>query len=342
VARFWRGCAVAIVAIAGIFSAPALAQDLYDQPVLAVDPGMHTAKIWSLAIDQDGRFAITGGSDRTVRIWSATDGKLLRTIWIPVGPDPVGDIYAVAISPDGSTIAAGGWTERTDGGKVVYLFDRVSGAMIQRIRDDLPDVVHFLTFSPDGRYLAATLGGKNGVRVFDREKQWGEAFRDVYDGDSYGAAFATDGRFATTTHGSDGTIRLYDSNFRLIGGPVKAPSGNLPFRIAFSPDGALLAVGYVDTAAVDLLDGKSLDRAPRQRVTDFGPRPDGLAEVAWSRDGRFLLAAGTGDTGRNVLLAWDHAGLGKERRLARLLPRDLAFCRAGASSSPRWRPASDC
>lgn len=188
--------------------------------------------------------------------------------------------------------------------------------MIQRIHDDLPDVVHFLTFSLDGRYLAATLGGKNGVRVYDRDKQWGEAFRDVYDGESYGAAFAPDGRFATTTHGSDGTIRLYDSNFRLIGRPVKAPSGNLPFRVAFNPDGTLLAVGYVDIAAVDLLDGKSLDRAPRQDVTNSGPRPDGLAEVAWSRDGRILLAAGTGDTGRNVLLAWDHAGLGKEQRLS--------------------------
>ena len=47
-----------------------------------------------------------------MRIWSVADGKLLRTIWIPVGPENVGDIFAVAISPDGSTIAAGGWTER--------------------------------------------------------------------------------------------------------------------------------------------------------------------------------------------------------------------------------------
>jgi WD domain, G-beta repeat len=114
-ARFWRRRAGAIVAalalFAALFIAPARAQeanDLYDRPVLAVDPGMHTAVIWSQAVDPEGRFAVTGSADRTVRIWSAADGKLLRTIWIPVGPDPVGDIYAVAISPDGSTIAAGG------------------------------------------------------------------------------------------------------------------------------------------------------------------------------------------------------------------------------------------
>jgi hypothetical protein len=105
--------------LAALIFAPALAQDqgpkngpdLYDRPVLAVDPGMHSATIWSLAVDADGHFAVTGSDDRTVRIWSVADGKLLRTIWIPVGPEKVGDVYAVAISPDGATIAAGGWTE---------------------------------------------------------------------------------------------------------------------------------------------------------------------------------------------------------------------------------------
>ena len=43
--------------------------------------------------------------------------------------------------------------------------------------------LHFLTFSPDGRYLAATLYGGKGLRVFDRNKAWSEAFRDDQYGD---------------------------------------------------------------------------------------------------------------------------------------------------------------
>src|SRR5262249_14410315 len=153
-----------------------------------------------------GRFAVTGGDDRTVRIWSVADGKLLRTIWIPVGPADVGAIYAVAISPDGSTIAAGGYTERITGGTVIYLFDRETGNLVRRIGDDLPEVTKFLAFSPDGRYLAATLGGRNGVRVFDRDKDWRQAFRDdQYGGSSYGAAFSHDGRLVTTAY--DGMMR---------------------------------------------------------------------------------------------------------------------------------------
>src|SRR5262249_35922552 len=169
---------------------------------------MHTARIEpsGLTVDAAGRFAVTGSDDRTVRIWSVADGKLLRTIWIPVGPEKVGDVYAVAISPDGSTVAAGGWTEKRQGGTAIYIFDRESGNLVRRIADDLPNVTLFLTYSPDGRYLAATL--HDGLRVFDRNKNWREAFRDNQYGDSsYGAAFARDGRLATSS--LDGLIRSY-------------------------------------------------------------------------------------------------------------------------------------
>ena len=113
VQRHRRTIAVALLGLAALAFAPARAQDpgakegtdLYERPVLAVDPGMHTASIRAQAVDAEGRFVVTGGDDRTVRIWSVADAKLLRTIWIPVGPESVGAIYAVAISPDGSAIA---------------------------------------------------------------------------------------------------------------------------------------------------------------------------------------------------------------------------------------------
>ena len=121
---------------------------------------------------------MTGSDDRTVRIWSVADGKLLRTIWVPVGPGNVGAVYAVAISPDGSTIAAGGYTEKRYNGTAIYIFDRGSGNLVRRIADDLPDVTDFLKFSPDGRYLVAMLHSRNGLRVFDRNKDWSKSFRD--------------------------------------------------------------------------------------------------------------------------------------------------------------------
>jgi WD40 repeat protein len=300
---------------------PNAGTDLYDRPTLAIDPGMHTARITSQAVDAAGRFAVTGGDDRTLRIWSVADGKLVRTIWIPVGPEKVGDVYAAAISPDGSTIAAGGWTERLHGDHPIYLFDRESGAMVDRIQK-VPSNVNFLTFSPDGRYLAAVLGPGGGLRVFDRNKDWSEAFRDRYSDESDGAAFSRDGRLATAA--DDGLVRLYryepenDSpNFHRVGDPVKGPSGNDPVKVAFSPDGKRLSVGYHDVAAVDILDGATLKRVGGQSPADVTVGSAGLSKVAWSSDGRTLFAAGAVRDRQNqrLLFAWDRGGLGDERRM---------------------------
>ncbi len=288
------------------------AQNLYERPVLIVDPDMHTAIPRVAAVDAAGRFVATGSSDKTVRIWSA-DGKLLQTIRMPAGPGHIGEIFTVAMSPNGDVVAAGGWTgEERPGGISIYLFDPGSGKMTSRIAG-LPDVVDGLAFSADGRYLAATCGS-GGLRVFDRDKNWSEAFRDAaYGGQSYGAAFADDGRLATSSH--DGTVRLYDSSFKLIAQQDKL-SGRDPVLIAFRPPGGdALAIGYEDRPWVDLLDGHSLARLP-------GPDAKGLDNgsvdaVAWSTDGQTLFASGgyIDAIGNAPVLAWDQAGRGPRRAL---------------------------
>jgi WD40 repeat protein len=95
---------------------------LYDQPVLILDPGMHTAPIWRADVSATGAYAVSGSHDKTVRIWAAQTGQLLRTIRLPQGPGPVGLVYAVAISPDGALVAAGGFTGQTGQPKQIYLF----------------------------------------------------------------------------------------------------------------------------------------------------------------------------------------------------------------------------
>jgi WD40 repeat protein len=292
---------------------PAAMAQLYEQPMLVVEPGMHTAPIRAVDVDAAGRLAVTGSDDKTVRLWSLTDGKLMRTIRMPAGPGNIGKIYAVAMSPDGDLIAAGGWTRwRTDAQEhPIYIFETRTGKMTARIAG-LPGTTDSVAFSSDGRYLAAGLGGK-GLRVYDRDRQWTEAFRDTdYADRIFGATFASDGRLATASY--DGKVRLYDRDFKLAVPARKATGGNRPFRIAFSPDGSVLAVGYADAATVDLFDGRSLAPLPGPNVN--GLRNGNLESVTWSKDGKSLYAGGTYSDGAGKrVLAWANAGRGERSTL---------------------------
>jgi WD40 repeat protein len=293
-----------------VLASPAALAQLLEQPMLVIDAGMHTAPIKDVAVEAAGRLAVTGSHDKTVRVWSLTDGKLLQTIRTPAGLDNIGKVYAVAMSPDGDLVAAGGWTTGPPEAPI-YLFERRAGKMTARITG-LPEVTNSLAFSSDGRYLAAGLGGRRGLRVYDRDRQWTEVFRDTdYGGEIYGVSFAADGRLATASY--DGKVRLYDRDFKLSVPPGKATGGTRPFRIAFSPDGGMLAVGYDDAAIVDLFDGSSL--APLSRPNVDGVRNGSLLNVIWSKDGKTLYAGGRDLGGGRRILAWADAGRGERRAL---------------------------
>ena len=96
-----------------------------------------------------GQIAVTGAYDKTLRVWSLLDGALLRTIRMPAGPE-IGKIYAVAMSPDGALVAAGGWTQWTTAAPEdsIYVFETRTGKMTARI-GGVPGSTHSLAFSRD-------------------------------------------------------------------------------------------------------------------------------------------------------------------------------------------------
>ena len=311
-------------------------EDLPAHPFLQIETGMHTATIGRLDTDAAGRFLVTGSNDKTVRVWDLASGQLLRTLRPPIGDGNEGQIFAVAISPDGELVAAGGWTRPVDMEENIYLFDRQSGRLLRRL-SGLSDTVLDLAFSPDGSRLAATLSA-GGLRVLSMPG--GQEIRrdEKYKGGSYSVSFAADGRLVTTSE--DGKIRLYDRDVHLVA-KVSAPGGSEPFDAKFSPDGRRIAVGAYDRARVDVLDAAHLRRLYTQETRATGWD---LGQVAWSLDGTFLYAAGrfNDGSGHYPIRRWAEAGRGVFQDLEgpaetvmdlRTLPDGrLAF----ASGEPSW------
>ncbi|MCP1612576.1 DNA-binding beta-propeller fold protein YncE [Azospirillum lipoferum] len=281
----------------------ALAGDASTGAFLRIETGGHTARINRLATDAQGRLIATVSNDKSLRLWSR-DGEPLGVLRVPMEAGDEGALYAVALSADGSLAVAAGNTGGSWGdGITLYLFD----VKAQRLKARLPgqpQVLNDLAFSPDGRFVAGAFGGTAGIRVWDSA-----GFKLVAEDAGYEArvsalAFAPDGRLATASF--DGNIRVYDLNFKQKA--KRKPGNGMPYSVAFSPDGSLLAVGYADQTRVDVL--AAADLKSRQSPKTTGITGGSFAAVAW--DGTTLVAAGTAtqDGKRNVVRRWADAGKG--------------------------------
>ena len=283
------------------------------QPFLRIETGMHAAAIRRISVDGANRYLVTASDDKTARVWELATGRLLRVLRPPIGEGDEGKLYAVAISPDGRTIAVGGWTSPDGFNTNIYVYDRESGRLMRRI-PGLANVTFHLVFSRDGQWLAATLYGKNGIRVYETKNytQVGED-RD-YGSDSYGADFDASGRLVTSCF--DGYVRVYD---RASGGALrlaaklKTEIGEYPYGVSFAPDGLTIAVGFNDSARVAVLSARDLSLRFTPSVS--GQSNGNLTSVAWSSDGQTLSAGGTcvNSNGLRIVRQWLEGGRGSYR-----------------------------
>jgi WD40 repeat protein len=298
----------AIVAL--VFSSSAFSSEPSKEPMLKIETDMHIAPIMRIGIDSAERYLVTGSDDKSIKVWELRTGKLIKTLRPPIGRGNEGKIYAVAISPDGRYVAGAGWTGyEWDKSLSIYLFDLKTGTLIKRL-SGLPMGIAHLTYSKDGRYLAAGLGRNYGIRVY-RTDDYSIVKEDRDYGNSvYGFDFSNDGRLVTSS--DDGFIRLYDKNFNLIR-KEKASGGEGPFHISFSPDGSKIAVGYEDTPKVDLLSGYDLKKLYSADTGDFSGC--GFSNVTFSSEGSYLYAGGNCEklfdgAWKSIIRRWDRAGKG--------------------------------
>ena len=302
---------------------------------LRIEPGMHTAQIARIGVDAACTLMATGSDDKTARLWALPEGghgeaKLLRTLRVPIGEGDDGKVYAVALSPDGQWVAAGGWDASWSIHKTmyVYIFEAATGRLVTRLGNLGSTILH-LAFSPDGSRLAATLERRQRHAALAAGKlAAARRGQGLWRQEQLGAAF--DGANRLYTVALDGQIRRHGADGRLEA-KAAALGGKEPFSIAVHASGGKLAIGFHDTTAVEVYDARTLKRL-YAAGTD-GISGGNLNSVAWSADGARLYAGGTYWLARLPCrhLARRRPGQARRKRRCRRTP-SCSFCPAAAAS----------
>jgi len=240
-----------------------------------------------------GWLLAAAGYDQLIHVWQGhghqADG-IHRTLHGARGP-----LYAVAISPDGRSVAGGGYD------RAIYLWDIASGQLRQTFQGHT-NRVYTLVFHPDGKLLASGSGdgtvrlwslsavgyGKGRITesaVSDQPVAVLQADQDVV----HDLAFSPDGHLLARG-GSDRLLRLWDMTKSDYPELVEArklvqdDSEEDIFAVAFSPDGSKVACsGNHLIHVLDLSTGK----APRvlRHHTNW------IFSVAFSPDGATLASS---------------------------------------------------
>jgi tetratricopeptide (TPR) repeat protein len=188
-------------------------------------------------------------------------------------------IGCLAFSPDGSLLAAGfgqqSWISSSEKPVPLKVWEVASGREVLAL--DVEDYVRSLAFSPDGKRLVAACR-HDGIGV-----------REV------------------------GTWRETIWPAGTPGPSQPAGSTNRVWSVAFSPDGAMLAVGYANGSIA------LCDAATGSIVRGFGGHAGRVIQLAFSGDGRTLASA----SGDKTAKLWDVKS-GRELRTLRAHTVDLS------------------
>ncbi len=157
-------------------------------------PG-HTDWVVCVAFAADGKVALSGGLDKTIKLWDVPTGRLLRTFSLR---NVV--ISSVAFSPDGWRVLSSG------SDAIVRGWDTFTGQELFRLVGHT-DAVSCVVVSPDGD-RAASAGHDGTVRLWDvRSKRELRRF-DGHTGNVLSVAFTPDGQ-SVVSGGEDSTVRVW-------------------------------------------------------------------------------------------------------------------------------------
>jgi cytochrome c len=236
----------------------------------------HADAVNAVVLLRDGR-AATAGADGRIAIWTAGNAQ----------PDAVleghsAPIVALAVSPDGATLASASWDQ------TVRLWPLAGGSA--RVLEGHTQNVNGVAFEPDGRALVSVSYDQS-VRIWPLSG--GPPTVVAMPSPLNAVAIGSNGEIAAG--GADGRLYFLAGDGSRAGDVAAGPRPVI--SLAISPDGALAAAASIG-GSVAVIDRKTRELAR----TLVGP---GLPvwSVAFMPDSRTLLTGGAD----NIIRRWNAA-----------------------------------
>ncbi len=244
----------------------------------------HTGWVNSVAFSPDGKRLVSGSQDRTIRLWDTTTGESLAILH-----GHTAEIFRVSFTADGSKIIS------VSGDGTARIWD---AQMVERngVLKGHTGFVYHVAIHPDGeRVASASWDGT--VRIWNMTT--GRQLMSLNHGDKKvvaAVAFHPNGRLLASRDRE--AVHLWD-----VESGNEVHRFNVPSdwwrdtRLAFSPNGRLLAAGCADKQ-IRLWDVEGFNEVGVLRGHE-----DEIRDVAFSPDGRWLASAG--DKSDRTIRIWD-------------------------------------
>ena len=235
---------------------------------IAVTLTGHEGPVMCVRFNKSGDYCLSGGSDRTVKLWNPAKGLLVKSYTAHAH-----GVLSVAASSDNSRLASVG------GDKQVFFWDVASGRVLRKFRGHT-DKINAVEFGAGGDVLVSGSYDRT-VRVWDcRSNSWDPIQTMDPFGDSVTAVAVHESSIMASS--VDGTVRTFDiRRGEMFTEHLHQPVTN----VALSHDGKCLLASRLDSRLL------LLERASG----------DVLNEYAGHANTQYKIAAALTNTDAHVL-----------------------------------------
>jgi RNA polymerase sigma factor (sigma-70 family) len=280
----------------------------------------HSGLIRSAAFAAGGRELISAAAPSDdhqqpgeIRLWDVRTARSLRTINLD------GDPFAMAAASDGRTLAlAVARGDTADRSSILRVLDLPSGQTKHEWALPKGVDVWSLAFAPDGKALAAGVGGLKDARFYGEVRIWDLSSgkeRPPLTGHAnpvMSVSYARNGSLLASGSGAYGApvgeVGLWDAaSGRLLRTLTEADIAVV--TVAFSPDGKMVAGGGTMWRDGKVFGGvvSVWDVATGTKQKTLPAFPSYIHEVSYAPTAALLATGGVGPNGEGQVLLWDTA-----------------------------------